>query len=318
MDSSIVFSPVWASISRDILCPLCDYNLRGLAEPRCPECGYQFDWPTVLDPKLRTHPYLFEVHPERNVRSFLQTLVRNFRFGSLWKTLQPSHRSNTGRLIIYGIVCSVIAMLPAVLLVTWQIYQWGAGTIPTPSIGELLHSASREWLIRGVCAACLIWASFPWLNFLSLRVFGQSMRRARVKSIHVLRCTIYCGDLIVWNALIDLTAVGWYLASGRNVGNAETLMASLFYSGVIVFLFNSARLISAYRSYMRFPHVPATIAASTAHGCLCHSRGCVECNVHVLMRIGLAPCSICVKKRLKCRRILQNVRIPFANTAYGV
>jgi hypothetical protein len=24
---------------RDVACPLCRYNLRGLASPRCPECG---------------------------------------------------------------------------------------------------------------------------------------------------------------------------------------------------------------------------------------------------------------------------------------
>src|ERR1700678_2777121 len=29
----------WLSI-RDAPCPLCGYNLRGLASPRCPECGH--------------------------------------------------------------------------------------------------------------------------------------------------------------------------------------------------------------------------------------------------------------------------------------
>jgi len=27
----------------DIFCPSCSYNLRGLAENRCPECGSEFD-----------------------------------------------------------------------------------------------------------------------------------------------------------------------------------------------------------------------------------------------------------------------------------
>src|SRR5687768_18521450 len=31
-------------------CPLCDYDLRGLAEPRCPECGYRFTWEELRDP----------------------------------------------------------------------------------------------------------------------------------------------------------------------------------------------------------------------------------------------------------------------------
>lgn len=36
--------PDWSTIGREIHCPLCEYNLRGLSEPRCPECGYQFEW----------------------------------------------------------------------------------------------------------------------------------------------------------------------------------------------------------------------------------------------------------------------------------
>ena len=60
----------WDTISEEILCPLCDYNLRGLIQPRCPECGYRFEWQGLLDPKYRLHPYLFEHHPERNFRSF--------------------------------------------------------------------------------------------------------------------------------------------------------------------------------------------------------------------------------------------------------
>ena len=32
----------WSTITENIECPLCLYNLRGLTEPRCPECGYQF------------------------------------------------------------------------------------------------------------------------------------------------------------------------------------------------------------------------------------------------------------------------------------
>lgn len=26
---------------RDVVCPVCRYNLRGLSEPRCPECGHE-------------------------------------------------------------------------------------------------------------------------------------------------------------------------------------------------------------------------------------------------------------------------------------
>jgi hypothetical protein len=38
-------------LAEDLPCPRCDYNLRGLAVPRCPECGYRFTWSDL--PRLR-------------------------------------------------------------------------------------------------------------------------------------------------------------------------------------------------------------------------------------------------------------------------
>src|SRR4051794_13009935 len=60
-------------------CPLCDYDLRGLTEPRCPECGYWFDWSDLIDPTKRRHPYLFEHHSRRNVWSFFRTMLGGLR-----------------------------------------------------------------------------------------------------------------------------------------------------------------------------------------------------------------------------------------------
>ena len=55
----------WSTITENIECPLCLYNLRGLTEPRCPECGHQFRWRTLLDESGWRHRYLFEHHPRR-------------------------------------------------------------------------------------------------------------------------------------------------------------------------------------------------------------------------------------------------------------
>jgi hypothetical protein len=61
-------SPDWDTIPHEVHCPLCEYNLRGIRDPRCPECGYRFEWPDMLSPRRADHPYLFEHHPERNFR----------------------------------------------------------------------------------------------------------------------------------------------------------------------------------------------------------------------------------------------------------
>ncbi len=43
-------SPVASRIDFDVPCPKCEYNLRGLTVPRCPECGEEFDWEEITRP----------------------------------------------------------------------------------------------------------------------------------------------------------------------------------------------------------------------------------------------------------------------------
>ena len=47
-------SPGPDGLQEDIPCPECKYDLRGLTEPRCPECGRRFEWSDV--PAMRPPP----------------------------------------------------------------------------------------------------------------------------------------------------------------------------------------------------------------------------------------------------------------------
>src|SRR5690349_22023804 len=97
-------APDWSAIDETIRCPLCRYDLRGLIEPRCPECGYRFDWPDLLDPARREHPFLFEQHPEHNARSFLRTTVAQWRPQRFWRSLLPSHLFRPRRIVLYWLI----------------------------------------------------------------------------------------------------------------------------------------------------------------------------------------------------------------------
>src|SRR4051812_18016461 len=101
MSEEVMESSQNAIETTELRCPLCDYNLRGLTEPRCPECGAKFDWDELRNPARRLHPYLFEHHPEGNVRSLFRTLVGGLRPGRFWKTLLPVQASRPRRLIAY-------------------------------------------------------------------------------------------------------------------------------------------------------------------------------------------------------------------------
>src|SRR5438477_4181330 len=94
-------APDWSAISETIRCPLCRYDLRGLSESRCPECGYRFDWPDLLDPARREHPFLFEQHPERNIRSFLRTALTHLLPRRFWGSIRPEQPVRVRRLILY-------------------------------------------------------------------------------------------------------------------------------------------------------------------------------------------------------------------------
>ncbi len=39
--------PDEGGLNEDVPCPKCQYNLRGLTVPRCPECGFEFTWADV-------------------------------------------------------------------------------------------------------------------------------------------------------------------------------------------------------------------------------------------------------------------------------
>ena len=106
----------WDSIKEEVHCPLCDYNLRGLIEPRCPECGFKFAWPDLLDPTKRRHPFIFEHHPERNLWSAWKTTTAMLRPRRFWSSLRPSQPSNAKRLFNYWLIPVVSAFVFVVLV----------------------------------------------------------------------------------------------------------------------------------------------------------------------------------------------------------
>jgi hypothetical protein len=262
-------SPEWENIAVEAKCPLCDYNLRGLVEPRCPECGYQFDWPSVLDADKRKHPYLFEHHPERNVRSFLQTSFHSLKPSVFWQTLQPTHRVRPRRAVLYWAPYSLMPLLAAGVAVFEAVRvqmlfpafrpPWAAP--PSLSFDYVLQSVGGRPGAYAILAAVALLAIWPWLNFLALMIFQQSMRRAHVKPSHVVRCAIYSGDLIFWYSLLAAGAVllvgptylSWPIA---NFLLFLTLGAIL--TGIVI----AVRMWIAYRRYMKFDHAFATILAS--------------------------------------------------------
>jgi len=300
VEASPAGGPPEPACTEDVPCPLCEYNLRGLIEPRCPECGYRFCWPDLLDPRRRLHPYLFEHHPERKLRSFCRTVLGGLRPRHFWTTVHPVQPSRPRRLILYwGLTLSVIVLawvLQCTVVVvkladehrrhrTYLLAVLGRpdraedarviikrhGSLqaalneryPGPSCRKFWSTAlSKDAFLPGFGYAALIIGVWPWLTFATLMIFRWSMRRARVGSIHVLRCVLYNADAAVWIGLSVILATTLHFAatgSGRLTNPLITGFSLLTFGAAWWFAY---RLAVAYRLYLRFDHPRATAFAS--------------------------------------------------------
>jgi hypothetical protein len=296
-----VIDPTLPPEAEDVRCPLCDYDLRGLVDPRCPECGYAFDWAELTDPARRQHRYLFEHHPERNVWSFFRTMIGHLRPRRFWGELHPSQPSRPRRLIGYALVIVLSAfppmVLPALAAVhySWkqmetrrqqwtvrlqstppQAAWWVRGRPTTMSTQQALdvfapaptwRGAIRQAYLHGVLSGelrayglALLW---PVLTLTAFMIFAVSMRRARVRRVHLVRCVVYAADALVWANLLLTFFIGFelarYLLGVSWGGNYRSVMAETFVAAVVVFAY---RLCVAFKKYLRFDHPVSTVLST--------------------------------------------------------
>jgi hypothetical protein len=296
--------PDWSSIAEEILCPLCEYDLQGLSEPRCPECGYTFEWEDLLDPARRLHRYIFEHHPERNIRSFWKTAAGILRPRRFWRSLQPVQPSSPRRLVLYWLLAMLLSyVLFQVIMVGCIAYfggwpnfaanraqqattlAWYKSLPPGDNdrarvVGkfgsienqcEYLYPTRMSWTVvrrllddyLSALTLPLLLVFWPWAMFAVLMVFRWSMRRAKVRPIHVLRCCIYTSGTVVWLTLaIPFLMIGGtvlYQTMGVTFDTLATAGLWVFGGMLVLMVY---QLSTAYRLYLRFDHSIATVVCA--------------------------------------------------------
>lgn len=266
--------------TRDALaCPLCGYSLRGLAaaeRPQCPECGYRFTFPELLRARQRAHPYLFEHHPRRNVRSLLRTFAAGLLPRRFWSSLNAGHEIRPGRLLAYWVVTAAVITLTGfagalavhVLTAYYQQVVW-MGRPVRPPWYPILRQAYDTAFGGHVLDVYVLFAAvaWPWLTLATLLVFRASMRRVRVRPAHVLRCVIYSGDAFAWvgvaiGGIALLRYYGWLDASRMWDDTLSDRQAAACFLAFLAAC--TYRLGVAYRQYLRFEHPWSTAVASQA------------------------------------------------------
>ena len=116
--------------------------------------------------------------------------------------------------------------------------------------------------LNDALAAAVAYLLWPWLTFVTLMIFRTSMRRAKVKAVHVLRCVLYACDAGLWAGLLVAAFVP---PLGRWLARELPMQGRFVMAAAVVFAaFTAYRLAAAYRLYLRFDHPAATAVASQA------------------------------------------------------
>ncbi|HEX4795336.1 MAG TPA: hypothetical protein VH370_16185 [Humisphaera sp.] len=245
--------PDWNAIGAEILCPLCGYNLRGLVEPRCPECGYQFVWTELLAAQTLDHPYLFEHGRRRRWQTFWKTLREGLFPGTFWQELKPAQPVRVRWLWIYFAIVMFVP-LGAASLTVWR-------TDPHAYF-HYTYAFGLDLRPAGVylAAAILFW---PLATVVALSIFRMSMQMAKLRSVHSLRCVIYSADIVFWMGIALLLAEGLLEAASHS--SYAILVPSDFYLLLLMALCIPIfiwRLGRAYQLYLKLDKPFLTVLAT--------------------------------------------------------
>lgn len=162
----------------------------------CPECGLTFVWRDVFRPELVTPWWSFEHARSRRLLALLVQGLHTLRPGAYWRRMRLEMPVVPDRLLVAAIA-SIVG------LVAWTIALSGvsyllmmariAGTATVWSglkqspIGFFRYAVEERKPAVYAAAFVCVWMLLSAATALVLR---QSFRKARVRSIHLARCTV--------------------------------------------------------------------------------------------------------------------------------
>ena len=201
--------PNWDLIDFDVLCSRCDYNLRLLPEPRCPECGLRFEWRALLEARLHGSESLFENRwRDRPIRSWLLTAWRGLRPRRFWQGVSIHDHVRARPLLVFllSAIPAFLVTVHAVAGILWLIF-WSLRQIP---IGPTMYVGPwRRPLLKMLAEDAMQLATLPvsfesdylYLPLGAFLVLGsatilltslrQTLGRCRVRPVQVLRVAAY-------------------------------------------------------------------------------------------------------------------------------
>jgi hypothetical protein len=280
--------PDWSDPANELACPLCEYNLRGLIEPRCPECGFSFRWAELIDGQRNNNHYLFEHQNKRNIWSFWKTYWRDCRPRQFWTEVNPAQPVMLRRLVIYWVLACFVPFLVLEIPQTPNIWRladfnnfqrsfflattpstvglalpppkWVNTTYPLPWTFAFFNefwaqTGPRSWDRNSIGPGVIV-VLWPILSLATLMIFRVSMRQAKISVPHVLRCVLYGCDF--GTLIFVVSAFG---GPHEDWSHDDRRLAII--TGVCTVV-ATYRIGFAYSRYLRFHRPWATVIASQA------------------------------------------------------
>lgn len=277
-------APDWSTISREIVCPLCDYNLRGLVEAWCPECGYRTTWAELVDPDIADHPWFFETCRKQKIRAMVKTLIVSQRPLRFWSIIKPTRVPRPRRIAMYWLCVAAMVVVPFIGMLAYSIgrqyyviygerlewvslpnalplphwsetnpaYPWRFGGPPMyPSFYAAYQEADRAmgWRETGANTTSLFilggFLLWPWCTLMGLQIFRRTMRMRRINSPHVMRCAIYSADAVPILALLVIPIVRWRCTSVERWAHPWMLYGRIFEPVILAALCSCAMVLTA-------------------------------------------------------------------------
>jgi hypothetical protein len=140
---------------------------------------------------------------------------------------------------------------------------------PPMSMSAYLGDALKYGNVRGLLVGEIAAILWPAATAAALLIFQASMRRARVRGVHALRCVVYSCDLLLVANAMPLAVLCWIVLR-RSTGDPSFARDVDWYARLLPWLAAAAapmflyRLWTAVRLYLRLPHAPAVIITTQA------------------------------------------------------
>lgn len=215
-------SPDWSKIDFDLLCPRCDYNLRTLKRPRCPECGLEFDWRIALEKTTVGSGLLFEhAYRKRPLVSWLATVWWSLWPSQVWRRVSLHDPIRVGPLLFMvasGVVASFAILFAACRLFAYAVFEASTLVRPYSSLWNDTVVAYSQFNRFGRAHRLLdprFWY-FPLGVILGifglfglLSILHQTLARYRIRRRQLIRVMAYVVvPVCLWGMVLALALIG--------------------------------------------------------------------------------------------------------------